>query len=61
MHGNMDKIRQQTLERQCTEISRTNYKGKVNILWNQQERRDRTIPNNKPDITVNDNKKGTFM
>jgi hypothetical protein len=35
--------------------------GKVNILWNQQVRIDMTIPNNKPDIVIRVNEKGTFM
>jgi len=35
--------------------------GKVTILWNQQGQTDRTIPNNKPDIIVRDNEKGTCM
>jgi hypothetical protein len=35
--------------------------GKVTILWNQQVQTDRTIPNNKPDIIVRDNEKGTCM
>jgi len=30
--------------------------SKVNILWNQQVRTDRIIPNNKPDVTIRDNK-----
>ena len=34
--------------------------GKVTILWNQQVR-DRTLPNNKPDIIIRDNEKGTCM
>jgi hypothetical protein len=29
------------------------------ILWNQQVQTDRTIPNNKPDIIIRDNEKGT--
>ena len=28
-------------------------------LWNQQVQTDRTIPNNKPDIIIRDNEKGT--
>jgi len=28
-------------------------------LWNQQVQTDRTIPNNKPDIKISDNEKGT--
>jgi hypothetical protein len=35
--------------------------GKVTILWNQQVQTDRTIPNNKPDIIIWDNEKGTCM
>ena len=31
------------------------------ILWNQQVQTDRTIPNNKPDIIIHGNKKGTCM
>jgi hypothetical protein len=31
------------------------------ILWNQQVQTDRTIPNNKPDIVIRDNEKGTCM
>ena len=34
--------------------------GKVTILWNQQVQTDRTIPNNKPDI-IRDNEKRTRM
>ena len=37
----------------------TSQGGKVTILWNQQT--DRTIPNNKPDIIIRDNEKGTCM
>jgi hypothetical protein len=34
---------------------------KVTLLWNQQVQTDRTIPNNKPDIVIHDNEKGTCM
>jgi hypothetical protein len=37
----------------------TSQVGKVTILWNQQVQTDRTIPNNKPDIIIQDNEKGT--
>ena len=33
----------------------------MTILWNQQVQTDRTIPNNKPDIIIRDNEKGTCM
>jgi len=39
----------------------TSQGGKVTILWNQQMQTDRTIPNNKPDIIIRDNEKGTCM
>jgi len=39
----------------------TSQGGKVTILWNQKIQTDRTIPNNKPDIIICDNKKGTYM
>jgi hypothetical protein len=35
--------------------------GQVTILWNQQVQTDRSIPNNKPDIIIRDNEKGTYM
>ena len=35
--------------------------GKVTLLWNQQIQTDRTIPNNKPDIIIRGNEKGTYM
>jgi hypothetical protein len=34
---------------------------KVTILWNQQVKTDRTIPNSKPHIIIRDNEKGTCM
>jgi hypothetical protein len=39
----------------------TNQGGKVTILWNQQVQSHRTVPNNKPDIIIRDNEKGTCM
>jgi len=39
----------------------TSQGGKVTILWNQQIQTDRNISNNKPDIIISDNGKGTFM
>ena len=39
----------------------TNQGGKVTILWNRQVQTDRTIHNNKPDIIIRDNEKGTCM
>ena len=39
----------------------TGHEGKVTILWNQQVQTDRTIRNNKPDIIIRNDKKGTCM
>ena len=39
----------------------TSQGGKVTILWNEQVQTDRTVPNNKPDITIRENEKGTGM
>jgi len=39
----------------------TSQGGKVIILCNQQVRTDRSIPNNKPDIMIRDNEKGTCL
>ena len=39
----------------------TSNEGKVTILWNQPVLTDRTIPNNKPDSILCDNKQGTRM
>ena len=39
----------------------TSHEVKVTILRNQQVRTDRTLPNNKPDVTIRENKKGPRM
>ena len=39
----------------------TSQEGKVTVLWNQQVKTVRTIPNNKPDIIIRDNEKGTCI
>jgi hypothetical protein len=44
-----------------TKSVETSQGGKVTILWNQQLQNNRTIPNNKPDIIIRDNEKGTCM
>jgi len=35
--------------------------GKVTILWNQKIQTNRTIRNNKPDMIIRENEKGTCM
>ena len=39
----------------------TSQGDKVTILWNQLVQTDRTIPNNKTDIIIRDNERGTCM
>jgi hypothetical protein len=39
----------------------TSQGGKVKLLWNKQVQTDRTNLNNKPDIIMRDNEKGTCM
>ena len=39
----------------------TSQGAKVTRLWNEQVQTDRSIPNNKPDIIIRDNEKGTCM
>ena len=39
----------------------TNHEGKVNTLWTLQMQTDRSTPNNRLDITIRDNAKGTYI
>ena len=39
----------------------TNQGGEVTILWNQQVQTARTIPNNKPDIIIQEDEKRTCI
>ena len=39
----------------------TSHEGTVNTAWNQPVQTDRTIPNNKADLIIRDDKKGTCM
>jgi len=43
----------------CHKSDETSHEGKFTVLWNQQVRTDITIPNNKPDIIMRHDKKGT--
>jgi enolase len=61
MQGNRSKIGQKHWYEHVPESVETSQEGKVTILWNQQVQTDRTIPNNKADIIISDNEKGTCM
>jgi hypothetical protein len=39
----------------------TSHEIKVTILWNQEAKTPRTIPNNKPNIMIHDNEKETYL
>ena len=43
------------------QLLQTSHEGKVTILWNQQVQTDRTISNDKLDIIIYDNEKGTCI
>jgi hypothetical protein len=49
----------------CCELALTvagkGYESELTVLWNQQVKNNRTIPNNKPDIIIRDNVKGTCL
>jgi hypothetical protein len=61
MQGNRGTTRQKHWYEHVPKSVETSRGGKVTILWNQQVQTDRTIPNNKPDIVIRDNEKGTCM
>ena len=60
MQGNRGTIGQKNTDT-CAKSVETNQRGKVTILWNQCVQNNRTIPNNKPDIIIRDNERGTCM
>ena len=61
MQGNRGKIGQKHWYEHVPKSVETSQEGKVTILWNQQVQTVRTFSNNKPDIIIRDNEKGTCM
>ena len=61
MKGNVGKIRQQLWYDLVPKSVETSHEVNVTVLWNQQVWTEGTITNNKPDITILDNKKGTYV
>ena len=61
MQGNRGKIGQKRWYEHVPKSVETSQGGKVIILWNQEVQTDRTIPNNKSDIIIRENEKGTCM
>ena len=61
MQGSRGTIGQKHWYEHVPKSVETSQGGKVIILWNQQVQTDRSIPNNKPDIIIRYNEKGTSM
>jgi hypothetical protein len=64
LHFNIRKETGKTKDQWCEHLPKwveTSQDGWLTILWNQQVQTDRTIPNNKPDIIIRGNEKGTWM
>ena len=61
MQGNGSKIRQGNLRERVPRSVQTSHEGKVIALCNQQVPTDRTIPNNKLDITKRDNEMNMYV
>ena len=55
------KLDKKKLVRTCAKISRNKSRIKGNSTVGSQIETDRTIPNNKPDVIIRDNEKGTCM
>ena len=61
IQGNRGTIGQKHWYEHVPKSVETSQEGKVNILWYQQVRTDRTIHSNKLDIIILDNEKGTCV
>jgi len=61
MQGNRGTTGQKHWYEHVPKSVETSQGGKVTILWKQQVQTARTILNNKPDIIIRDNEKGTCM
>jgi len=61
MQGSMGQIRQGNWCKHVPESVETSLESKVTILWNQEMKTDRTIPNYKLDIVIHDNETGTCL
>jgi hypothetical protein len=61
MQGNRGTIGKKHWYERIPNSVETSQGGKVTRLWNQQVQTDRTIANNKLDIIIRDNEKGTCM
>jgi hypothetical protein len=61
MQGNRVQLDKRHWYEHVPKSVETSRGGKVTVLWNQQVQTDRTMPNNKADIVISDNERGTCM
>jgi len=61
MQGSTGQIRQGNWCKPVPESVETSHESKVTILWNQEMKTDRTLPNNKLDIIIHDNETATCL
>jgi hypothetical protein len=61
MQGNRVKLDNEHWYDRAPTSVKTSHEGNITTLWIQQVQSNRTIPNNKPDIRIRYNKKGTCM
>jgi hypothetical protein len=61
MQGNRVKLDKESWYEHVPKSVETSQEGKVTTLWNQKAQTHRTIHNNKPDIIIRDNEKGTCV
>jgi len=61
MQGKRGKLDNEHWYDYILKLDETSCQGKVSILWNWQVQTNRTIPNNKLDIIIHENDKGTCM
>lgn len=55
------KLDSEQLYEHVPKSEETSHEGKLTVFWNQQVQTDKTIPDNKPDVIIHDNEKGTSM
>jgi hypothetical protein len=61
MQGNWGKTDKEPWYEHVPKLIETGYEGNVLIMWNQQVKTDKIIPNNKLDNIVHDNGKETCL
>jgi len=55
------KLDSEQLYEHLPKSEETSHKGKLTVFWNQRVQTDKTVPNNKLDVIIHDNDKGTCV